>query len=130
MSHWTRSKVQIKDLGKLRSAAEKLGVNVQEAEQGKTIKFRSSYAGEVDAKMILSQGGGQCAIVETGDGTYQTIIDNWNNPIVNKVGSNCDALCRDYASEVVRHQALMMGGTVTGQEVNAQGEVQMRIQVV
>lgn len=129
MSHWTKSSIQIKDLGKLRSAAEKMGCEVQEAEQGQTLKFRSSYAGEVDAVMIITDGRGQCAVVDAGDGTYQTIIDNWNNPITHKVGSDCSTLCRDYASEVVRHQAMMMGGTVVGQQINANGEIQLRIQV-
>ena len=129
MSHWTRSKVQIKDLGKLKNAAEKMGLSVQEADQDGTIDFQSSYAGKVKAKMIITDGTGQCAVVEGADGTYQTIIDNWSNPIVSKVGRDCDTLCRDYAAEVVRGQAMMMGGAVIGQTVTAKGELQLRVQL-
>ena len=129
MSHWTRSKIQIKDLGKLRNAAEKLGLDVQEAKEGETIEFRSGYAGNVKAKMILSDGSGKCAVVESADGTYQTLIDNWHNPIVNKVGRDCETLCRDYAGEVVRSQAMLMGGSIVGQTVTPNGELQLRVQI-
>lgn len=129
MSHWTRSKVQIKDLGKLKRAAENMGLEVEEAENDGTISFQSSYAGTVKAKMIIRDGSGQCAVVESADGTYQTIIDNWNNPIVNKVGRDCDTLCRDYAAEVVRGQAMLMGGAIVGQNVTANGELQLRVQL-
>lgn len=131
MSHWTRSKVKIKDLQKLRSAAERMGLNVQSAEEGKTLNFKSSYAGSVNAAMIITDGSGrgQCAVVADANGEYTTIIDNWGNPIVDKVGRDCSTLCRDYAAEVVRQQALMMGGTVSMDRVLSDQSMEIHIQI-
>ena len=125
MSHWTKSNVEIKDLAKVAKAAQALGCKVEQGD----LKFKSRWAGTVDAQMIITgPQGGQCAIVKSEDGqSFQTIIDSYHNPIAGIVGNNCETLCRDYTSEVVRSQAMMMGGVVTSDKVLQDGSVELRI---
>lgn len=125
MSHWTKSKVVIKDLAKLKIAAEKMGLTV---EQGEGLTLNANYAGSVKAAMIISDNrGGQAAVVKAKGEGYRMQIDNYGNSIVGKVGRGCSTLCRDYTTEIVRAQAMMMGGIVSSQKTLETGEVELRI---
>ena len=124
MSHWTKSKVIIKDLAKLKAAAEKMGLQVEEGD----LTMKDNYAGSVKAAMIIRDNtGGQAAVVKNTAEGYRMQLDNYGNSIVNKVGRGCSTLCRDYATEVVRAQAMMMGGIVQSQQTLETGEVELRI---
>lgn len=124
MSHWTKSKVIIKDLAKLRAAAEKMGLQVEQGE----LTMTDSYAGTVKAAMIIrDNSGGQAAVVKDKGEGYRMQMDNYSNSLVSKVGRSCSTLCRDYATEVVRAQAMMMGGIVQSQQTLETGEVELRI---
>lgn len=126
MSHWTKSKVVIKDLAKLKAVAEKMGLTV---EQG-NLKMKDTYAGTVDATMIITDGhGGQAAVVKAEGGGFRMQLDNYGNSIVKTVGRNCGTLCREYTTSVVRAQAMLMGGIVTSQETLETGEVELRISI-
>lgn len=127
MSHWTKSTVKIKKLDVVKKAAEKLGLTVT---QGHKLQFTSSWAGTVDAEMIISdQFGGQLGIVAEKDGTFTTQIDSFHNSIANKVGKNCETLMREYSVELTRMQVRAMGGMVTKESVLADGSIQLRIAV-
>ena len=124
MSHWTLSALKIKDLGVMERVAKKLGLNV---ERGEDLSFKSSYAEGVGAKMILTDNrGGSCAVVENeqGDG-YQTIIDNWNNPITSVVGHDCAGLNREYATQLVKDKASETGAMLSTETTLKTGEVQL-----
>jgi len=125
MSHWTKSKVKIKDRALLKKAAEKLGCTVEE---GKT--FHSSYAGDIKADMIISAKGGQAALQQNADGTYTVVIDNWCNPITDVVGQDCALLTREYTTELTKEQALLMGGVITSEQVLQDGSVEIEIAVL
>ena len=110
----------------MKKAAEELGLGVVEGD----LTMKSRYAGRRKAVMIVSDGiGGQAAVVENKDGTYSMVLDNYNNSLVNIAGRDCSILCRGYTTEIVKAQALLMGGVVSGQNVLQDGSVEVRISV-
>lgn len=123
MSHWTKSKVQIKNLNLLRRAAEKLGCTVEEG----NLTLRSQWQGPVDAVMLIHKDGGTAGILEQEDGTYSLQIDNYHNPLAKALGNDCATLMRDYTCEVVKQQAGMMGGMVANHKLLADGSVEIQI---
>lgn len=127
MSHWTKARVSIKNLEAVKKVAEDLGLSVKQKEEGKTLRFTSSYAGTVNAEMILSDSrGGKCAVVQQGDG-FSTIIDNWSNSIVGVVGRDCNTLNRKYTERVVRDQVMVMGGVVSQTNQMTDGSVELHV---
>lgn len=127
MSHWTRAKVEIKNMDAVRRAAEDLGLSIEEKEEGKALRFVSPHAGTVNAEMILSDSrGGQCAVIKQGEG-FSTIIDNWNNSIVGVVGRDCNTLNQKYTERVVRDQVMQMGGIVSQANQMNDGSVELHV---
>jgi hypothetical protein len=126
ISHWTRSKNKIKDLNLLEEVAKSKGLQVQ---RGENLKYTSRHAGTVNAEMIMTGNKGSAAVVIDADGTYRTIIDNYNNPIVNVVGRDCQELCRDYTVELAKMQAMTMGGIVSHQELMQDGWTEVHVTV-
>lgn len=125
MSHWTKSKVKIKDSALLKKAAEKLGCKVEDRKT-----FHSSHAGDIEVDMVISARGGQAALQQNADGTYTMVIDNWCNSITDVVGQDCKLLTREYTTELTKEQALLMGGVITSEQLLQDGSVEIEIAVL
>lgn len=128
MSHWSTGKTTVKNLDLLEKVAKNLGVNVTRAQEGRKLQLRSSYAGVQEADMLLEYNGGVAGVVEV-DGGYAVTLDNWGNPIVEKIGHSGATLSRDYQTEVTKQQALLLGGMVASCEVAKDGYVDVEIHV-
>ena len=108
----------------MKQAALALGVEVLKEDQN----FHSNYdSTRYTAKQVFSYGGGKAAIIQQKDGSYEMTIDNFCNPIVDKLGKDCCLLGREYSKKLVEKQAMLMGGVITASSVNSLGEVQMVI---
>jgi hypothetical protein len=126
ISHWTKSIFKLNDLDLMERVAEEMGLGISRKRQN----YKSRHAGTIQADMVLTDNkGGSAAIVEQSDGTYQTILDNYNNPITSVVGHDCQMLCRNYTTELVKSQAMVMGGVVSGLEVLNDGSVEVHITI-
>lgn len=117
--------MKIKNIQTLAEVARRMGVEVEE---GENLQYNSNYAGTVNnAAMILRAGSGDCAIIQEADGTYRAMIDNYGNPITQVVGNDCSILCREYTEQIVRDQAMMMGGMISERKLLADGSVELHI---
>jgi len=126
MSHWTRANTVIKDLRLLKKAAVRLGVEVIE---GENLKLESVYEKAQDAVMLFKYNGGVAGVIKNDKEGYSMSMDNFYNPICEKVGADCSLLGREYSKMLVEHQALMMGGVITQSTVMDNGSVEMIINV-
>lgn len=129
MSHWSKGKVKIKDLLTLDMVAKKKGLTIHKAQKGDTIRMHSTYAGEVDCERIYSHNHGEVGVYRQADGSYTTIMDNYHNPIVQKIGPSASYLMREYSTEIVHAQAMSMGGVIASQEILKDGSVEVEIQI-
>jgi hypothetical protein len=112
-----RVAMQMKDLNILKKACENMGLSFVD-----TKSVTSQYAGKTDALGRISDGkGGEAAVVKSGEG-YALQIDEWNNPLVDVVGSNCANLTREYTMELCKEQAAQVG-LINSQEVQQDGSV-------
>lgn len=108
----------------LRRAAENLGVTVK----GRNKEYHSNYdATKYDAKMVFNYQQGTAAVINNDKGGYELMIDNFCNPITEKLGKDCSILGREYSKLMVEKQAIGMGGIVTASTLNSNGEVLMQI---
>lgn len=125
MSHLTKARVEIKDLAALSRAAERLGVKVT---QGKRT-YKEQYTGNVDSVMAFEYQGGRAYVTQEQDGEHKLTIDNYGNPITQKIGKDCALLGREYAITIVEEQALAMGGVILSQDTQNDGSVHIEISV-
>jgi len=124
MSHWTKCATKITDLSVLARAAKNLGVEVGERNK----RYYSQWNSErYDAKLVFKYQDGDAAVIEKKEGGYELMIDNFNNPIVAKLGKDCCYLGREYSKLLVEQQAFNMGGMITSSTINSKGEVLMQI---
>ena len=124
MSHWTKCKTEITDLEVLKKAAKVLGVEVL----GRNKQYNSHYDSTFyDAHVVLSYENGTAAIIKKKNGTYEMMVDNYHNPITQKLGNDCTLLGREYSKLLVEQQAMMMGGMVTQSRLMDNGTIQMQI---
>ena len=130
MSHWTTAKVILKDLEILKQVAKSKGINVRTADGNSYLDFHSEYAGELEAKLILSKDGGHAGICNrSNQDEYKLVMDNYNNPLAEQFGNDCAELTRDYAAAVVRQQTLNAGHSVMSQEVQEDGRMIMHVAI-
>ena len=125
MSHLTKAKIEIKDLGALRRAAERLGGKVTEEKKS----YEERYTGNVESVMAFEYQGGRAYVTQELDGEYKLTIDNYGNPITQKIGRDCALLGREYATTIVEDQALAMGGVILSQDVQKDGSVHIELSV-
>lgn len=126
MSHWTSVKTKIKDFSALEVAAKELGVKVT---KGNNLKLTSLYQPTQDAEMLFEYKGGLAGVIKDENGDFTLTIDNFGNPLVDKVGRDCAILGRGYSVKVVERQTMMMGGFILGNEMLEDGSLEMTIQV-
>jgi len=124
MSHLSKGACKIKDLFTLREVAKEMGLEIKE----KT-KMRGEYIGNIKCEFVVADGkGGELAIVESNvENEYEIQMDNYYNPICDVVGQNGDLLSREYATEVHKKEAQLLGGVIASQEVDAQGFVYLEV---
>jgi len=123
MSHLTKSKVDIRDLNILLSAAKKLGLKVQ---KGDNLTYRSHYVTSSGCSAILTtqDGRGQAGVKKVaGQDTYEMVLDNYNNPLIKVAGRDCALLGREYTAEMVRQQSMLMGGVISNEEILQDGSI-------
>lgn len=123
MSHYTTGRGVIKDLVLLRKVASEKGIEVVESDT-----LTSAYAGTQKVEFVLKHKGGMAGVMKIEDG-YTILLDNWNNPIVEKIGADGNLLCRDYMVEKAKQEAAMLGGVIAAQAVDQMGNVELTIQV-
>lgn len=126
MSHWTKAKVTIKDLDKLVAAAESLGVQVDRSKK----VHQGRHTGRTAVEMVIGSGersgGTAAAVIDNHDGTYSVQIDNYQNPLTQKLGRDCSKLCQEYTKLIVEDQIAMMGGIISDTETK-NGEIHLTV---
>ena len=125
MSHLTKCKTKITNLEILKQAAKNLGVEVT----GRNSEYSSIYESEIyDATMVFSYKNGTAAVTKNKKDFYELIIDNYCNPIREKIGEDCSLLGREYTKLTVMQQAIFMGGVVTSTVTKENGEINILIE--
>jgi len=124
MSHYTVGKGVIKDVSLLKEVAKKKGIEVVDRKS-----INSDFAGERNCEFVLSYHHGEAGVIKNPDGSYSILLDNWHNPIVDKIGEDGDILCRDYMVEKAKREAAMLGGVVAAEAVDTNGNVELTIQI-
>lgn len=146
MSHVTDVAVEITDLDCLKRACAKLGLEFRQGKQ--TYKWYGRHVGDYGIPKGFTEADlGKCqhaigipgnsqayeiGVVERRDGKpgYTLHFDFWSGGygIEAVVGKDCNKLVNHYASEVAQMEAMMLGYTVLGETVKADGTIELVIQ--
>lgn len=103
-----------------------MGVNTE-----RDARLEGVWAGDAGTvPLVLEKDGGIAGVVKSSTADEYTIkMDNYQNPICNTIGQSGSLLTRNYVVEKTREEAILMGGTILEENVNADGYVEMLINV-
>lgn len=133
MSHWTVTKIKIKDLTALEAALNKLGLTSKREHV-----LRSEYGQQpqrcalafADNSANLDRGHNAVGVVRCDDGTYEFVADFYGNRTTQKLGGNeMPKLMQEYAVQVTMQEAAVMGAVVSGNELMSDGSIVLTLQV-
>ncbi len=125
MSHESKGKSKVKDLAELKKVAEAMGLKVVDEHQ-----LHDNYIDIEDCEFVLAtqDGGGRLAICKADvEGEYEVRMDNYYNPICEIAGQSGALLTREYMTEKVKEETLLLGGVIASQEVDAEGYVYLEV---
>lgn len=145
MSHVASIKLEIKDLGSLKKACERLGLEFVEDKKnykwyGTAVSSNSAPPGFTNSELGKCEhairvkdkpNAYEIGVVTARNGLkgYQLLLDEWNGGygLVDKIGSGAGLLKQAYSLEVAKKQALREGFRVT-EVTKANGDIVLEAQ--
>ena len=146
MSHVAKIEIEIKDLGALRSAAEKIGMELVEGQKayrwyGRSVGdtklpdgFTAAELGTCEHALRVkgNPSAYEIGVVARRDGGagYTLLWDSWAGGygLVEKVGAKAEKLKQAYGVAVATRVALRAGYRVVGTMTRADGRVELKLQ--
>jgi hypothetical protein len=115
LSHFSRLKVQVKDLNAFHKVLFLRGLTSE-----KLSEYRNSYSGEAvkDATVVKNQSG---KILMAVDAEGNVTVDSWS------MGHEYQNIMQDYARETIFSSASAAGGWVGQETVDKNGDVVLEI---
>ena len=128
MSHWTRSRIKIKNSDLFASVCKRKRLSVKQGD----VTLKSTYAGEQKASMLIEDPvtGDVAGLVRDETGSLVVQMDNWGNSLAYKYGENLSDIVQEYASDLVKSEAQLMGGIVESESYLQNGDIELKISVL
>lgn len=135
MSHFTKVKTKINDLGALCQALDRLGYKYAVAAAGKTVPVRGYMGAKIDAKMSIHTPGGKYDIGVVVDADGGELVADWYEMVADWWGvetttgkteaETVEEICRNYALGKVTSVCAAEGYAIESQETDAAGNIQV-----
>jgi len=109
MSHISKIELEVRDLGTLRQACCRLGLNMLEGK--KTFKWYSQEDGRCDHAIRVPGATYEIGVIKTGD-LYELECDYFDYTIGKAIGNNGGLLKQAYAIERTKTEARRKGHSV------------------
>ena len=106
MSHISKIELEVKDLGTLRQACSRLGLNLIKGK--KTFKWYGHEEGRCDHAIRVPGATYEIGVIKTGN-LYELRCDYWDSGIGKAIGQNGGLLRQAYAVECTKTEARRKG---------------------
>ena len=124
MSHISKIELEIKDMGTLKQACARLGLNLQEGK--KTFKWYGQQDSPCDHAIKVPGARYEIGVIKSASG-YELQCDYYDSGIGKVIGRNGGLLKQAYAVERVKTEARLKGYSVIEKPTEAGIQLQVRL---
>ena len=124
MSHISKIELEVKDLGTLRQACNRLGLNMIEAQ--KTFKWYGQEDGSSDHAIQVPGATYEIGVVKTGN-AFELRCDYWDSAIGKAIGQNGGLLKQAYAVERTKTEARRKGYSIIEKKTDSGIQLNVRV---
>jgi len=124
MSHVSKIELEVKDLGTLKQACNRLGLKMLEGKQ--TFKWFGQEEGRCDHAITVPGASYEIGVVKAGD-SFELQCDYWDSAIGKAIGQNGGLLKKAYAVERTKTEARRKGYTVIEQQTDSGVRLHVRV---
>ncbi len=124
MSHISKIELEVRDLGTLRQACNRLGLNMLEGR--KTFKWYGQEDGKCDHAIRVPGASYEIGVIKTGE-SFELKCDYWDTAIGRAIGASGGLLKQAYAVERAKTEARRKGYSVIEKKTDSGIRLHVRI---
>ena len=124
MSHISKIELEVKDLGTLRQACNRLGLNMLEGK--KTFKWYGQEDSRCDHAIRVPGASYEIGVIKNGN-LYELQCDYWDNAIGKAIGQTGGLLKQAYAMERTKIEARRKGYSIIEKKTDAGIRLHVRV---
>ena len=124
MSHISKIELEVKDLGTLRQACNRLGFNLHEGK--KTFKWYGQEEGHCDHAIRVPGANYEIGVVNTGN-AFELCCDYWDSAIGKAIGTSGGLLRQAYAVERTKTEARRKGYSIIEKKTDSGIQLHVRV---
>ncbi len=124
MSHISKIELEVKDLGTLKQACQRLGLNMVQGQN--TFKWYGQEEGRCDHAIQVPDAAYEIGVVKTGNG-FELRCDYWDSAIGKAIGRNGGLLKQAYAIERTKTEARRKGYSVIEKKTDSGVRLHVRV---
>ncbi len=124
MSHISKIELEVKDLGTLKLACQRLGMNMVQDQN--TFKWYGQEEGRCDHAIQVPGAGYEIGVIRTGN-SFELRCDYWDSAIGKAIGKNGGLLKQAYAIERTKTEARRKGYSVIEKQTDSGIRLLVRI---
>ena len=124
MSHISKIELEVKDLGTLKQACTRLGLNLHEGQ--KTFKWYGQEDGRCDHAIRIPGATYEIGVIKTGD-LYELECDYFDSAIGKAIGQSGGLLKQAYAIERTKTEARRKGYSIIEKTIDSGIRLHVRV---
>ena len=124
MSHISKIELEVKDLGTLKQACNRLGLTMIQGQN--TFKWYGQEEGRCDHAIRVPEASYEIGVIKTGD-SFELRCDYWDSAIGKTIGHTGGLLRQAYAIERTKTEARRKGYTVIEKQTESGIRLHVRL---
>ncbi len=124
MSHISKIELEVKDLGTLKQACQRLGLNMIQGQN--TFKWYGQEEGKCDHAIQIPDATYEIGIIRTGN-NFELRCDYWDSAIGKAIGQTGGLLRQAYAIERTKTEARRKGYTIIENKTESGVRLHVRV---